>query len=148
MNLDQHYIDDITKFSGTTSNVLASLPMPHRRIETWKYTNLNKAFAKNYSFEKQAEAKRSLELDPDFYHMSFINGELSMMTEELERLVKFKSLEFYPDEIHGENYYQNDFISLLNQAAQKTGHAIKFKKGTELERPIFIHHYFSVLAGT
>lgn len=128
---------------GLMAPLLAELALPHRRIENWKYTNLNRVFENQYKIEEVqvSEIAESVYKDEVFYHIEIINGELRFCSPELKEYLLFtQDIDKAPS--IPMDYFSQDFISILNHSAIKKVAKFTFKKNTVLAKPIFIHYSF------
>lgn len=121
---------------------LENLPLPHRRIENWKYTNLRSIFEKEYKQSSGTSKEIPTDLDPNFHHLVFNDGNLIYLSDEIKDIVIVEK-EFNPSDFNFETYYKNDFISILNKSSISNAHKITIKSKANLSKPLFIHHSYT-----
>ena len=131
---------------------LEELELPHRRIETWKYTNLNSAFEKPFSAQNIKAGSVSMKPDKDFFQICEINGKVQFIDEELKNVLSITEI----NQIHStddlsilknDSFYTKDFLKTLSTSSLEVGYILKVKKNTTLEKPIKItQQYFGNLS--
>jgi Fe-S cluster assembly protein SufD len=159
-----HYQNEIGKINGHANYTkfaaikadslekLANLEMPHRRIENWKYTNLNKVLGNEYTFNDVQSSTFIKSHDETFHHCYFVDGQLASCDKEVESLLNIQAISKVMDTSNGEDllssfnknsYFENDFADILNSASISNGHMVSTADNLTLEKPVFFHHHFT-----
>lgn len=124
--------------------------IPDRKLESWKYTNLNSMLDKNFLISESTEASTIIknEASKDAHHIYFQNGiydnSLSdpcpIIMTDIKDLSDEKFL-YYKNQLAKD--LQNDFSYHLNSAFLNLGHIISLDEHTSLTKPIIFHHHLS-----
>lgn len=117
---------------------------PHRRLETWKYTNLNNELKKEFK-ENNLKAHTDVQKDDNYYHLYFVNGiydqtisdttPLKVETEETLSLDQVLEVTQKTD-----IDFQDDFANKLANALTQSITFFTLDKNISIDRPIIIHH--------
>lgn len=133
--------DSVNKIRGFALERLQLNDLPHRRTESWKYTNIKPIVEKELKFNVQTSTFKAQDLRVDgFTNIFFVNGVLSDQSDtspfEMSALNE-KSLEIIKANAHG---LQDDFAYNLNESTIYNGLHFNLKKNTHCDRPIIIFH--------
>lgn len=157
------YIDQIaslnTKLDASLKNLsldavaaLKEQGLPHRRVEDWKYTNLNKTFAKNLNTNSSTEIEITDYVNSQsevFSHYYILNGELNTALSD-KTLFEVSEITASSEYVIGQltktnNYFkkQNDFLYNANIAALSSGYVFTLAPKAVIEKPVMIHHLYN-----
>lgn len=117
---------------------------PSRKTESWKYTNINFLFEKNYSFKGDNTQYNLNELKNDqFDCLFFINGKLNDLSDK----TPFEISDFSDESLKVINAnsgeLNQDFAYNLNEATMACGAHFKLADNTQSKKPILIYHLVS-----
>lgn len=130
---------------------LATLPVPHRRVERWKYTPVNgwwRAIGKRAQITaKQAGCEPCPIPGLDAYRLVFVNGEFDAEASDLPVYpgIVCSPLSLVPQTDQaprGSNSLeQEDWFAALNGKFAKEGLFLRIGDGISLDRPLLVHHH-------
>jgi Fe-S cluster assembly protein SufD len=123
------------------------ITLPHRRIETWKYTSLNTAFETPFLQSNIKDGSVNLQPTNSFYQICEINGVINYIDEEIKSSLNIVALKDIEDQkdisiINNDQYYDSDVLNSLNKADLAKGYILEIKKGIKLNKPIKINQYY------
>ena len=121
---------------------LETLELPHRRIENWKYTNLRSVFAEELHAPQDTSSKNSIATPNGFESIVFVDGELVSMSDGLKNSITVAN-EVEISEFDFEDYYDDDFASILNKSSANKSHLITVGKNTAIEQPLYIRQHYT-----
>lgn len=118
---------------------------PNRRLETWKFTDLNKIIEENFEnleAHNKSEEYQEVELLKDFEHnyIILINGILKSNNFKHEDQKKFKINEYH-ENINNKIEIQNSLIS-LNNALFNGGYSLEVSSNYKFKKPLVVYNYF------
>jgi Fe-S cluster assembly protein SufD len=118
---------------------------PNKRLEAWKFTDLNKIIEdnfKNLKANNKLEEYQEVELLKDFEHnyIVLINGVLKSNNFKYEDQKKFK-LKEYDENINNQLEIKNSLIN-LNNALFKGGYSLEVSDNYSFKKPLVIYNYF------
>lgn len=164
--LDGNKNTEIHQLRKSAFQSFSSLPLPGKKDESWKYTNLDSLYAGNFSPEKTQTKLELKEIEKFFipnlkvFRVVFVNGKLNEKLSDYESVSDFTEIRTLSDAIHHQTTeiktYLDRFLtsekqifSDLNTAFLNDGIFIKIKNGKVTEKPIhllFISNSDSVLS--
>lgn len=113
------------------------LPIPVKKLEDWKYTDVSNLFETDYSSINTSSVTFTNNLEIDAYKIVFINGiyksELTKLPEQIELL------DFAENTLNGlaDKIANNDTkFSALNTSFVQNGKIIKVKKSAIADKPV------------
>ena len=135
--------------------LIEDFQIPNKKIETWKYTDLQKFFEKN-NFEPlinpdetktepvsiDSNVLNNIFFDPEINFIIFENGYLKKINIESNDL-EIKSLDSNLEDkiFNKKNFTRNDSLLDINSFFLNHNLVIKVKKNTKLKKPISIFYY-------
>ena len=135
--------------------LIEDFQIPNKKIETWKYTDLQKFFEKN-NFEPlinpdetktepvsiDSNILNNIFFDPKINFIIFENGYLKKINIESNDL-EIKSLDSNLEDkiFNKKNFTRNDSLLDINSFFLNHNLVIKVKKNTKLKKPISIFYY-------
>ena len=135
--------------------LIEDFQIPNKKIETWKYTDLQKFFEKN-NFEPlinpdetktepvsiDSNILNNIFFDPEINFIIFENGYLKKINIESNDL-EIKSLDSNLEDkiFNKKNFTRNDSLLDINSFFLNDNLVIKVKKNTKLKKPISIFYY-------
>jgi len=135
--------------------LIEDFQIPNKKIETWKYTDLQKFFEKN-NFEPlinpdetktepvsiDSNILNNIFFDPKINFIIFENGYLKEINIESNDL-EIKSLDSNLEDkiFNKKNFTRNDSLLDINSFFLNNNLVIKVKKNTKLKKPISIFYY-------
>ena len=135
--------------------LIEDFQIPNKKIETWKYTDLQKFFEKN-NFEPlinpdetktepvsiDSNILNNIFFDPKINFIIFENGYLKEINIESNDL-EIKSLDSNLEDkiFNKKNFTRNDSLLDINSFFLNDNLVIKVKKNTKLKKPISIFYY-------
>ena len=135
--------------------LIEDFQIPNKKIETWKYTDLQKFFEKN-NFEPlinldepktepvsiDSNVLNNIFFDPEINFIIFENGYLKEINIESNDL-EIKSLDSNLEDkiFNKKNFTRNDSLLDINSFFLNDNLVIKVKKNTKLKKPISIFYY-------
>ena len=135
--------------------LIEDFQIPNKKIETWKYTDLQKFFEKN-NFEPlinpdetktepvsiDSNVLNNIFFDPEINFIIFENGYLKKINIESNDL-EIKSLDSNLEDkiFNKKNFTRNDSLLDINSFFLNDNLVIKVKKNTKLKKPISIFYY-------
>ena len=135
--------------------LIKDFEIPNKKIETWKYTDLQKFFEKN-NFEPlinpdetktepvsiDSNVLNNIFFDPEINFIIFENGYLKKINIESNDL-EIKSLDSNLEDkiFNKKNFTRNDSLLDINSFFLNDNLVIKVKKNTKLKKPISIFYY-------
>ena len=135
--------------------LIEDFQIPNKKIETWKYTDLQKFFEKN-NFEPlinpdetktepvsiDSNVLNNIFFDPEINFIIFENGYLKKINIESNDL-EIKSLDSNLEDkiFNKKNFTRNDSLLDINSFFLNNNLVIKVKKNTKLKKPISIFYY-------
>ena len=135
--------------------LIEDFQIPNKKIETWKYTDLQKFFEKN-NFEPlinpdetktepvsiDSNILNNIFFDPKINFIIFENGYLKKINIESNDL-EIKSLDSNLEDkiFNKKNFTRNDSLLDINSFFLNDNLVIKVKKNTKLKKPISIFYY-------
>ena len=135
--------------------LIEDFQIPNKKIETWKYTDLQKFFEKN-NFEPlinpdetktepvsiDSNILNNIFFDPKINFIIFENGYLKEINIESNDL-EIKSLDSNLEDkiFNKKNFTRNDSLLDINSFFLNHNLVIKVKKNTKLKKPISIFYY-------
>jgi len=119
---------------------------PNRKLEEWKFTDLNKIINENFKelnpniFSKK---KQSINLLEDFDHnfIILINGVLESKNFKYED-IEYIKLHEYKNDLTKKEESSNSLIN-LNNALHNGGYYLEIKKNYNFKKPLVVYNYFS-----
>jgi Fe-S cluster assembly protein SufD len=122
-------------------NTLA-LGLPHRRVESWKYTNLN-SLPLSLLDTHLGHIDLTPFIDNNFHNIFFIDGKLHSQSD----LSVFNITTLNDNNLEvikkNNNLLKNDFASELNLAAMQSGHHLELRENAKVTRPVLIYHIYT-----
>lgn len=133
--------------------VLDALPVPHRRVERWKYTPVAAWWKDVLAPEVKTVDAAGCEANPvpglDAYRLVFVNGTFDAAASDLpvHPGVACMPLSQSGDaKLQGADSFSPekwDWFAGINGRYSQEGLYLRVAKGVELDRPILIHHHTS-----
>ncbi|MGB2014381.1 MAG: hypothetical protein ACPHSF_02865, partial [Flavobacteriales bacterium] len=137
---------------GVQSDVaLDAVPVPHRRVERWKYTPVAAWWKDVLAPEVNTVAAAGCEANPvpglDAYRLVFVNGKFDAAASDLP---VHPGVTCMPLSQRGDAKLQDvdafspegsDWFAGLNGRYSQEGLYLRVAQGVELDRPILIHHH-------
>ena len=129
--------------------LLTTLPVPHRRLERWKYTAVNGFWAD--CARSQSQTLAATELDPlpvpglDAYRLVFVNGCFDAVSSSLPVAEGVTCMPLSDAEAHVHekrvltDMERSDWFAALNGKYATDGVFLSIKDGVVLDRPLVIH---------
>jgi Fe-S cluster assembly protein SufD len=119
---------------------------PSKRIEDWKFTDLNLILSKNFksiSNEVNFESTQQLETIKNFDHNYIFlnNGKIISTSFAYEEANKVSIKDF--DQKKTANINPTNTLTLLNNALSSGGFSLEVTKNYKLKKPLIIYNYFS-----
>ena len=137
---------------GVQSDVaLDAVPVPHRRVERWKYTPVAAWWKDVLAPDVSTVADAGCEANPvpglDAYRLVFVNGTFDAAASDLpvhtgvtcmplsqRGDAKLQDVDAFSPEV-------SDWFAGLNGRYSQEGLYLRVTQGVELDRPILIHHH-------
>ena len=119
---------------------------PSKKIEDWKFTDLNSIFNKNFtsiSNKVNFDFNKELETIKDFEHNYIFlnNGKIISTSFPFEEKNKISIKDF--DQKKSTNLDPGNTLTLLNNALSSGGFSLEVTKNYKLKKPLVIYNYFS-----
>ena len=119
---------------------------PSKKIEDWKFTDLNSIFNKNFSsisnnvnFEFNKELKTIKDFEHNYIFLN--NGKIISSSFPFEENNKILIKDF--DQKKLTNLDPSNTLTLLNNALSSGGFSLEITKNYKLKKPLVIYNYFS-----
>ena len=134
---------DHSIFLDTRNNAyqkVVELGVPHRRTESYKYTNLKNSLETNtdFPFIKESNLDTSKYAQEGFINLYCVNGQLFGNIDNLNiTKLNQNSLEVISQNQAG---FKDDFLYKLNESTLNSGHHFEFGKDFKSDMPIMIHN--------
>ena len=119
---------------------------PNKKIEDWKFTDLNKIINENFEklelVDAQQTSYKSRKLINDFEHNSIelLNGILKSNNFKYEETSKINISEYKEDSFK-EVIAKNSLIN-LNNALSEGGFSLEVSSGYQFNKPLIVYNYF------
>ena len=119
---------------------------PNKKIEDWKFTDLNKIINENFEklelVDAQQTSYKSRKLINDFEHNSIelLNGILKSNNFKYEETSKINISEYKEDSFK-EIIEKNSLIN-LNNALSEGGFSLEVSSGYQFNKPLIVYNYF------
>jgi Fe-S cluster assembly protein SufD len=118
---------------------------PNKRLEDWKFTDLNKIISENFSELKPyclVEKPKNIETIKDFDHnyIVLINGVMSVSDFRHEDNKKIKIIKFKRDLVK-KKITKNPLIN-LNDALFEGGYFLEVSSNYKFKKPLIVYNYF------
>ena len=129
--------------------LLTTLPVPHRRLERWKYAAVNGFWAECARSQTQTLAATALDPLPvpglDAYRLVFVNGCFDAASSSLPVAEGVTCMPLSDAEANGHekriltDMERTDWFAVLNGKYATDGVFLSIKDGVALDRPLVIH---------
>lgn len=130
---------------------LDAVPVPHRRVERWKYTPVAAWWKEVLASEVQTVAAAGCEANPvpglDAYRLVFVNGTFDAAASDLPVHTGVMCMPVSQGgdaPLQGADAFspeESDWFAGLNGRYSQEGLYLRVAQGVELDRPILIHHH-------
>jgi Fe-S cluster assembly protein SufD len=148
------FVEALDRIMGSARSaydeVLSSLPVPHRRVERWKYTPVAAWWSEVKAAETATVAAAGCEPNPipglDAYRMVFVNGHFDAAASDLPvhpGVVCMPLSQAPPETLQAMDAQQPEhaeWFAALNGKFASEGMYLRVEKNTVLDRPILVHH--------
>ncbi len=145
LNLFENLSSNAKQLQSSGMALLSIAKLPTRKDESWKYTRLDDALAKNYTWEKidpQISYSKLSEANPSFYHIYISeHGVTHNIQDPGFKLTHINNCEDF-ENIYSTKNFNDDISIILNQSYLTNGYCFEFSKKYQNERPIIIHYNF------
>ena len=133
--------------------LIKDFEIPNKKIETWKFTDLNKVFEKNkfepFVKKNVTNKNESTTISSNIKNNIFFNNENNFIIFEngyLKKInIKTKNLEIKKSKNNSKTFKKNfdrkDNLLEINNAFMNDNLTIKIKKNTKIKEPISIFYY-------
>ena len=133
--------------------LIKDFEIPNKKIETWKFTDLNKVFEKNkfepFVKKNVTNKNESTTISSNIKNNIFFNNENNFIIFEngyLKKInIKTKNLEIKTSKNNSKTFKKNfdrkDNLLEINNAFMNDNLIIKIKKNTKIKEPISIFYY-------
>ena len=133
--------------------LIKDFEIPNKKIETWKFTDLNKVFEKNkfepFVKKNVTNKNESTTISSNIKNNIFFNNENNFIIFEngyLKKInIKTKNLEIKTSKNNSKTFKKNfdrkDNLLEINNAFMNDNLTIKIKKNTKIKEPISIFYY-------
>ena len=130
---------------------LDAVPVPHRRVERWKYTPVAAWWKDVLAPEVNTVAAAGCEANPvpglDAYRLVFVNGKFDAAASDLPVHPGVTCMplsqrgDAKPQDVDAFSPEGSDWFAGLNGRYSQEGLYLRVAQGVELDRPILIHHH-------
>jgi Fe-S cluster assembly protein SufD len=119
---------------------------PSKRVEDWKFTDLNLILNKNFnniSNEVNFESSKEFKAIKNFEHnfIFLINGKIITTNFDHEEKSKILIKDFNQEDV--KNIDPSNALLLLNSALSSGGFSLEITKDYKLKKPLIVYNYFS-----
>lgn len=143
-SLQNLYNDQLSAWQTERLDIFLSQGFPHRKAESWKYTNVKEIEKQSFLFDEPVDCDISNSILDDVHRVVFINGHFSSALSDLSKLsseVLLSSLKMIQYDtiknLINETSYETPF-SLLNDSIFQDGLFLYVPKNCRLEKPIYL----------
>jgi len=144
-----HKLKDL---AATSLSMLKASSFPTKKNDDWKYTNIKNAYSDNLklSHNEEVKAKVKLKENSDFIHLviphPFEASSLAQISQKIG--LNITTLDSTSESdifsiIGKDEYFRNDFLSVLNNSFLKNGLIIEQMNNKSSDKPILIEHIFN-----
>lgn len=145
----------IHQFRQSSFQSLLDLPLPSKKEESWKYTNLDLLYQEKFTINERSSKLDKASIKPfiipnlDVYHLTFLNGQMQNELSDLEPLRQVADVVSLSDALKTEEKIIEEYLTIfsqnqkqffydLNSAFLQSGVVVRVKVGKVVEKPIHL----------